>query len=91
MVVPWLAILVIALILYTFAFFRDPERLAPSDPEAVVAAADGGVAGMLEIQETEVLKSSGGREGVFLSVFDVDTNGSATGGRMRYRKHREGL
>ena len=29
---PWLALLFLLLIGYTFAFFRDPERLAPADP-----------------------------------------------------------
>ena len=41
---PWLALIVLLFIGYTFAFFRDPERVAPNDPAPVVPAADGRVA-----------------------------------------------
>ncbi len=87
----WLALVFIALILYTFAFFRDPERASPTDAESVVAAADGVVADIVEIEETEVLKSTMKRVGIFLSVFDVHTNRAPIGGRVTYREHREGL
>lgn len=88
---PWLALLWIALILYTFAFFRDPERVTPEDPDAVVAAADGVVADIVEIDESEVLKTRMKRVGIFLSVFDVHTNRAPIDGRVTYREHREGL
>ncbi|MEP6809129.1 MAG: phosphatidylserine decarboxylase [Chthoniobacterales bacterium] len=91
LVVPWMALPFIALILYTFAFFRDPERLTPSDPDGVVAAADGVVADIVEIHETEVLKQTARRVGIFLSVFDVHTNRAPIAGRITYRQHREGL
>lgn len=87
----WSTLLFVALILYTFAFFRDPERVTPADEESVVAAADGVVADIVEIEETEVLKSTMKRVGIFLSVFDVHTNRAPIGGRVTYRQHREGL
>jgi phosphatidylserine decarboxylase len=88
---PWLSLVSIALIAYTFAFFRDPERLTPADPDAVVAAADGVVADIVETEETEVLKARQKRIGIFLSVFDVHTNRAPVDGRVTYRQHREGL
>ena len=88
---PWLSLLFVALILYTFAFFRDPERLSPADAESVVAAADGVVADIVEIEETEVLKQNAKRVGIFLSVFDVHTNRAPIEGRVTYRERREGL
>ena len=88
---PWLSLVWIALIAYTFAFFRDPERISPADPDAVVAAADGVVADIIEIEETEVLKAQQKRVGIFLSVFDVHTNRAPVDGRVTYRQHREGL
>jgi phosphatidylserine decarboxylase len=88
---PWLSLIFIALILYTFAFFRDPERLTPEAPEAVVAAADGVVADIVELEETEVVKARMKRVGIFLSVFDVHTNRAPVEGRISYRQHREGL
>ena len=88
---PWLSLLWLALIAYTFAFFRDPERVTPTDADAVVAAADGVVADITEIEETEVLKARQKRIGIFLSVFDVHTNRAPVEGRVTYRQHREGL
>ncbi len=87
----WLTLLFVAMIVYTFAFFRDPERTSPSDPESVVAAADGIVADIVEIEETEVVKSRMKRVGIFLSVFDVHTNRAPVDGRITYREHRAGL
>ncbi len=87
----WLAVIFGALILYTFAFFRDPERITPADADSVVAAADGVVADIVEVDETEVLKTRMRRVGIFLSVFDVHTNRAPIDGRVTYREHREGL
>jgi phosphatidylserine decarboxylase len=88
---PWLSLIFVILILYTLAFFRDPDRVAPADPNAVVAAADGKVADITEIEETEILKMKTQRIGIFLSIFDVHTNRVPIDGRVIYRQHRAGL
>jgi phosphatidylserine decarboxylase len=87
----WLSLLFLILILYTFFFFRDPDRNIPADGNAVVAAADGTVADISEIEETEVLKTKMRRVGIFLSIFDVHTNRAPIDGRILYRQHHEGL
>jgi phosphatidylserine decarboxylase len=87
----WLSLFFVVLFLYTVAFFRDPERPDPVDSSAVVAAADGTVADIKEIEETEVLKSSTRRVGIFLSVFDVHTNRAPVAGRITFRQHTKGL
>jgi phosphatidylserine decarboxylase len=87
----WLSVLFILLILYTLAFFRDPDRAVSSDPNAVVAAADGIVSDIIEIDEPDVLKTKTRRVGIFLSVFDVHTNRAPIDGRITYREHRKGL
>src|SRR5437868_6688227 len=74
LVTPWLSVLFLLLILYTLAFFRDPDRVVPTEANAVVAAADGVVADIVEIDEPDVLKTRMRRVGIFLSVFDVHTN-----------------
>jgi phosphatidylserine decarboxylase len=76
---------------YTIAFFRDPERIAPSDADAILAAADGVVADIVAIEETEVLNARTQRVGIFLSVFDVHTNRAPIDGRITYRKEHAGL
>ena len=56
-----------------------------------MAAADGVVADIIEIEETEVVKTKMRRVGIFLSVFDVHTNRAPIEGRVTYREHRDGL
>ena len=81
----------VLLLLCTIAFFRDPDRIAPTDPNVVVAPADGTVMDIVELEENEVLKNKSRRVGIFLSIFDVHTNRAPIDGRIIYRQHRAGL
>ena len=87
----WLLLLFLLSIFCTLAFFRDPDRAAPPDPNLVVAAADGTIIDIVELDENEILKAKTRRVGIFLSIFDVHTNRSPIDGRIIYRQHREGL
>ena len=87
----WLSLLFTALFFCTVAFFRDPNRRVPPDPLVIVAAADGTVTDIAELDENEVLKTKTRRVGIFLSIFDVHTNRAPIDGRVIYRQHREGL
>jgi phosphatidylserine decarboxylase len=88
---PWLSLLFLLLIFCTLAFFRDPDRATPADPNLIVAAADGTVTDIVEVDENEILKKRSRRIGIFLSIFDVHTNRAPIDGRIIYRQHREGL
>lgn len=90
LITPWLSLLGVLLILYTFYFFRDPERAVPTDPNVVVAAADGVIAGIEEIEEPEVVKATMKRVAIFLSVFDVHTNRAPVAGTVTYTERRVG-
>lgn len=90
LLLPWLAILGVLIILYVFYFFRDPERVIPSDPSAVVAAADGVIAEIVEMVEPEVLKTQTKRVAIFLSVFDVHVNRAPIEGKVTYSKRTPG-
>jgi phosphatidylserine decarboxylase len=90
-VTPWLSVLFLLLIAYTFAFFRDPDRVVPEDPNLVVAAADGTITDIVEVEEQEIVKTKTQRVGIFLSIFDVHTNRAPIDGRIIYRQHRKGL
>ena len=87
----WLLLFFLLLLFCTVAFFRDPNRTVPSDPNVVVAAADGRITDIVELDENEILKTKTRRIGIFLSIFDVHTNRAPIDGRIIYRKHREGL
>jgi len=87
----WALWFFLLLLLCTVAFFRDPERAVPLDPNVIVAAADGIVMDILEMNEDDVLKTKTRRVGIFLSIFDVHTNRAPIDGRVVYRRHRPGL
>ena len=87
----WALLFFLLLLLCTLAFFRDPEREVPSDPNLIVAPADGTVMDIIELEETEVLKGKTRRVGIFLSIFDVHTNRAPIDGRVVYRQRRPGL
>jgi phosphatidylserine decarboxylase len=88
---PPLSFVFLLLILYTLFFFRDPDRAISSDTHTIVAAADGTVTEIAEVDEPEILKTKTRRVGIFLSIFDVHTNRAPVDGRIIYREHREGL
>jgi phosphatidylserine decarboxylase len=87
----WLALVFLALFIFTIAFFRDPDRPVPRDPSLIVAPADGRVRDIVDLDEKEVLKMKTRRVGIFLSIFDVHTNRAPIDGRIIYRQHHEGL
>jgi len=87
----WLLPPLLLVTMYTVWFFRDPARVSPDDPNAVLAAADGTVADIVEIEEVEVLHARQKRVGIFLSVFDVHTNRAPVEGKIIYRKAHAGL
>jgi phosphatidylserine decarboxylase len=80
----------VALILYTFYFFRDPDRESPSDPLAVVAPADGVIVEIIEKTESEVVQATMRRVAIFLSVFDVHTNRAPIASEVTYRQRYPG-
>lgn len=87
----WLVVIAGLLVLFCTNFFRDPDREIPTGDDVVVAAADGVVADIVEIDETEVLKTRCRRVGIFLSVFDVHVNKAPIAGKVVYQQHHPGL
>ena len=72
---PPLALLVIPVLFWLFAFFRDPDRPITQDPAAMVSPADGLVSDVTEIESCDVLNHQPAtRIGIFLSVFNVHVN-----------------
>jgi phosphatidylserine decarboxylase len=69
---------------YMLWFFRDPERVPPADPAAIVAAADGVVADIRDVREDQYLKADTVRISIFLSLFDVHVNRAPIAGRSTF-------
>ena len=87
----WLAWLGVAFLLFCLYFFRDPERVPPARPGAVLAPADGrvvSVAPAVPPAELGLGTASRWRVAIFLSVLDVHVNrmpASGTVTRIAYR------
>ncbi len=72
-----------AFILFALYFFRDPERDVPADKHVIVAAADGMVVGVEEVDEKDFKLGRMKRVAIFLSVFDVHVNRMPVSGRIK--------
>src|SRR5712692_5818191 len=83
----WLAGLLLFLGLFVLYFFRDPDRVPPPAPDAVVSPADGRVVEVVE----EFLDGEGGRRiSIFLSVWDVHVNRAPVAGTIRRIDYKPG-
>jgi phosphatidylserine decarboxylase len=71
------------LLVFTVFFFRDPDRVIPSDPQAIVAPADGRI---VEIKST----GAGTMVAIFLSVFNVHVQRAPVAGTIRSVQYQPG-
>ncbi|MBI1749078.1 MAG: phosphatidylserine decarboxylase family protein [Acidobacteria bacterium] len=83
----WLAGISIFLGAFVLYFFRDPQRVIPEDPAAVVSPADGRV---VEIVDEAWEGKPGRRISIFLSVWDVHIQRAPVAGTIRQVDYRPG-
>ena len=69
---------------YFLYFFRDPSRTSPSDPSQILSGADGVVAIIKDMEETEYLNCETVRVSIFLSLFDVHVNRAPISGKSKF-------
>jgi phosphatidylserine decarboxylase len=81
------AILLICLAAFVFYFFRDPERVIPSDPSAIVSPADGRV---VVVTDEENAARPGKRISIFLAIWNVHVNRSPQAGTITKMDYRPG-
>jgi len=67
-------IALVAVLIWAFMFFRDPERHCLQDSNLLLAPADGRITEIETIEETSFIKGPALRIGIFLSIFDVHIN-----------------
>ena len=89
-----LSILGIILALFTFWFFRDPDRDIPenvlNDESYIIAPADGKVVEIIEEYEKHYIKDTTVRISIFLSPLDVHVNRSPASGKVDFYEYFEG-
>jgi phosphatidylserine decarboxylase len=72
---------------FVFSFFRDPERVIPAGPGAVVSPADGRV---VVVTDEENAGRAGQRVSIFLAIWNVHVNRSPAAGTITALEYRPG-
>src|SRR5467141_4101205 len=72
---------------FVFSFFRDPERMIPTEPGAVVSPGDGRV---VVVTDEENAGKPGKRVSIFLAVWNVHVNRSPSDGTITKMEYRPG-
>ena len=85
-----LAWLMAGVTLWVFAFFRDPVRVTPNDPDLLVAPADGLITLIQQVPPPREIAGADGigdapmmRVSIFMSVFDVHINRTPIAGTVK--------
>lgn len=79
--------LLLALLIFTLNFFRDPERRVPQDERLILAPADGKVVLIQEVRETEYLNSDALQVSIFMSPLNVHVNRYPISGVVGYFRY----
>src|SRR6201996_9302189 len=82
-----LGVILIALALFVFYFFRDPERAITNEPGAVVSPADGRI---VVITDEANNGKPGKRISIFLAIWNVHVNRSPEAGTITGMEYRPG-
>jgi phosphatidylserine decarboxylase len=72
---------------FIFYFFRDPERIIPADPGAIVSPADGRV---VVVTDEENAGRPGKRMSIFLAIWNVHVNRSPATGTISNMNYHPG-
>jgi len=81
------AVVLVLLAAFVFSFFRDPERVIPTEPGAVVSPGDGRV---VVVTDEENAGRPGKRVSIFLAVWNVHVNRSPASGTITKMEYRPG-
>jgi phosphatidylserine decarboxylase len=82
-----LALVAVLLAAFFLWFFRDPERVVPTEPGLIVSPGDGLVTEAVTFETTDGPRQ---RISIFLSVFDVHVNRSPIAGTITVARYQKG-
>jgi phosphatidylserine decarboxylase len=85
----WVALLLLLTGLFTAFFFRDPERVIPSDERAVLSPADGRVV-QVGGAPSDSPQAGDTQVSIFLSIFNVHVNRAPIAGRIAEVSYHKG-
>ena len=85
-----ISLLLLPVLIWLFAFFRDPERPIPAEQHIMVSPADGTVSDITDLPHYDLLGGPAVRVGIFLSVFNVHINRSPCDGKVIKVEYKKG-
>lgn len=84
-----LQIIFAVILVWILSFFRDPERIVPTDKNLLLAPADGRITD-IEAVENDYIGGKTLRIGIFLSIFDVHINRAPCNVKVERITYRQG-
>ena len=85
-----LGFLVLPVIVWLFAFFRDPERTGPRGANLIVAPADGKILMITNVDEPLFVHGKATRISIFMNIFNVHVNRYPVDGRVDFVHYNKG-
>ena len=86
----WAAGFIGGLLLFVTWFFRDPERVIPEDPNAIVSPGDGRIVEIVPEKDPLLEKDGYTRISIFLNVFNVHVNRVPIAGKIQAYRYNKG-
>ena len=83
-------LVLLGLLAFIMAFFRDPQRIVPAEANLILAPADGRITDIETVSHPDI-DGQVLRIGVFLSVFDVHINRMPCAARVERTTYKEGM
>lgn len=80
----------LALAVLIVFFFREPDREIETNPNHILAAADGEIVEILKVYENEYFKEERWQVSIFMTVFNVHQNRAPIEGEVVYQLHKRG-
>jgi len=77
----------LAILLFTLYFFRDPDRSTPAGDNLVIAPADGEVILIRDLHDNEYLHADAVQVSIFMSPLNVHVNRFPISGRVGYFRY----
>lgn len=87
----FLALVGMALTTFVLYFFRDPERVTPSDEDVLVSPADGKVIVVERVFDEKHLRDHAYKVSIFMNVFNVHVNRAPYAGRVERIQYMPGM
>lgn len=75
---------------FTFYFFRDPDRVIPDKENIIVSPADGRILAIDTVQETSFINGEAIKVSIFLSVFNVHITRIPISGTVKHLQYKKG-